>query len=243
MLERKALTGLKVTDEAAGTFEAVFATLSVIDKDGDVTLPGEFRTGQKARVSAYNHKSWDGALPVGKGTISERDDLAVMTGQFFMNIPGAKDTFLTVKELGDLAEWSYGFDAKRERGVFGPNDTPVTFLKEIEVHEVSPVILGAGIDTRTLSMKAGMKLSEHAGAVVTALDELTSRVADVHALRLTQGKTLGDDTMSHLEQLEVQMKRLRDVLTTEPPPKQDDQAALLRELARVQARRATILTT
>lgn len=158
MPERKALTGLKVIDEAAGTVRAVFATLNVIDKDGEVTLAGEFRDGQKVRISAYNHKSWEGALPVGRGQIAEEGDLAILTGKFFLNTVAGQETFTVVKELGELAEWSYGFDAQRKRGVFGPADTPVTFLSDIEVHEVSPVILGAGIDTRTLEMKAAKQM-------------------------------------------------------------------------------------
>lgn len=158
MPQHKSLTGLKVTDTAAGKVQAVFATLNVIDKDGDVTLPGEFREGQKVRISAYNHTSWDGALPVGKGTIRELGDDVILDGQFFLSTAAGKDTFAVVQELGELGEWSYGFDCERKRGVFGPDDTPVTFLQAIEVHEVSPVLLGAGINTRTLMAKAAKQL-------------------------------------------------------------------------------------
>lgn len=148
---------LKVVDEAQGQVQAVFSTLNVVDKDGDVTLPGAFGQ-QNVRISAYNHTSWAGALPVGKGTISEVGNEAILDGQFFMNIPAARETFLTVKALDDPAmEWSYGYDVlERSQGKFPQGDEKgedVQFLHKLKVFEVSPVLLGAGIDTRTLSAK------------------------------------------------------------------------------------------
>ncbi len=157
-MEHKAgpLVEVKVLDESKGEVEAVFSTLNVVDKDKDVTLPGAFGD-QTVRISAYNHQSWQGALPVGKGTISETPTNAVMKGQFFMDTQAGKDTFTVVKNLGELMEWSYGYDImERSEGVWPPDDAngqPVQFLKKLKVHEVSPVILGAGVDTRTLSAK------------------------------------------------------------------------------------------
>lgn len=151
----KALSGLKITDASEGRVQAVFATFDVKDHDGDVTLKGAFGN-QQVRISAYNHKSWSGALPVGKGTISETGDGAVLDGQFFVNTTHGADTFETVKQMGDLQEWSYGYDVDdSERGT--KDGAPVRFLKALTVHEVSPVLLGAGLGTRTLAAKSRQK--------------------------------------------------------------------------------------
>lgn len=150
---------VKITDEDKGEVQAVFSTLDVIDKDGDVTEPGAFGN-QKVRISAFNHTSWGNALPIGKGTITESGNEAVLDGQFFMGTQGGKDTFTTIKELDDLMEWSYGYDVlESSDGTFPRDDEngkSVRYLKSLKVHEVSPVILGAGMNTRTLAAK-GLK--------------------------------------------------------------------------------------
>jgi hypothetical protein len=148
----KALSGLKIENADEGTFSAVFAKFDVIDHDGDVTVPGAFTDGEEVLVSAYNHESWKGKLPVGKGTIRQTDTEAVVEGKFFLNTTAGRETFETVKETGTLQEWSYGYEVVE--GESGEKDgQTVDFLQKLKVHEVSPVILGSGIDTRTLALK------------------------------------------------------------------------------------------
>jgi hypothetical protein len=152
-MPEKAMKGLKAVDEAKGEVTAVFATLNVIDKDGDVTRPGAFEKGAPVRISAYNHASWGpGILPVGKGVIQEVGNEAILEGKFFMDTIAGKETFLTVKELGPLGEWSYGYDVM-ESAQGQQDGRDVQFLDSLKVHEVSPVILGAGENTRTLATK------------------------------------------------------------------------------------------
>src|SRR5690606_17071896 len=103
----------------------------------------------------YGHTSWDGALPVGKGTIRQTSKEAIFEGQFFLDTTAGRDTFVTVKELGSLGQWSYGYDALEYS--FGEHDGQhVRFLSKQKVHEVSPVLLGAGVGTRTLATKSGV---------------------------------------------------------------------------------------
>lgn len=152
MTEHKALTGVSIKDAERGTVEAVFATLDVIDSDGDVTLKGAFEDGAEVRISAFGHTSWGGELPVGKGVIRERGNEAILEGQLFLNTTSGRDHFETIKEMGPLMEWSYGFDIiDSELGEF--EGEKVRFLKRLKVHEVSPVLLGAGVNTRTLAVK------------------------------------------------------------------------------------------
>ena len=168
-MERKTFRG-KLTLKAAedggeGEFTAVFATLGVKDLDGDVTIPGAFQEGQEVRIARWGH-NW-GDLPVGKGTIHADEKEAWVEGQFFMDTQGGQEHYKTVKALGDLQEWSYGFDIlEDEPGEV--NGEPVRFLKSLDVFEVSPVLLGAGIDTRTEAIKG-------------LLDALSSKVGRRHS--------------------------------------------------------------
>lgn len=161
MTDMKALTSVEIKDAAKGTVEAVFATFNVKDHDGDVTLPGAFEDGAPVRISAYGHASWGpsrGASmvpvpPVGKGVIRATDTEAILDGRFFLNTTAGRDHFELIKEMGDQQEWSYGYDTLESApGTF--KGERVNFLKRQIVHEVSPVLLGAGIGTRTIAAKA-----------------------------------------------------------------------------------------
>jgi hypothetical protein len=153
----EALAQASAAFKAAGNGEvtALFARLNVVDLDGDVTLPGAFDDGAAVVISAYGHRSWNGALPVGKGTIGVKGDAAILAGQFFMTTPHGRDTFETVRELGPLGQWSYGYDTVEpgghDFGDFGGRQ--VRFLKRLRVHEVSPTLVGVGVRTMTLSAK------------------------------------------------------------------------------------------
>lgn len=159
-METKTLHGLKLLGDQ-GQVEAVFSTLNVKDADGDVTLPGAFTDGQQVRISDWNHSSWGSALPVGRGRIEMRADRAVMAGQFFLNTSAGRDAYETVKGLAgddqgaaDLTKWSYGYDVlDASPGEVGGEK--VRLLKSLNVHEVAPVLVPAGVGTGTLSVKSG----------------------------------------------------------------------------------------
>lgn len=160
MSETKALKSVEIKDAAEGIVEAVFSTFNVKDHDNDVTLPGAFQDGAKVRISAYGHSSWGpsrGASsvpqpPVGKGVLRVSGTEAMLEGQFFLKTQAGRDHFELVKEMDDLQEWSYGYDiVDSERGEF--EGEKVRFLKQMIVHEVSPVLLGAGVGTRTIAVK------------------------------------------------------------------------------------------
>jgi hypothetical protein len=85
--------------DEAGSIELAFAQMNVVDSDGDVTLPGAF-PAKDVPMSAYGHTSWDGALPIGKGSISEQGDWAVFKGAFFMDTTAGRDTYAAIKDSG-----------------------------------------------------------------------------------------------------------------------------------------------
>lgn len=141
------------TDGQPGEFEAVFATLNVVDLDGDVTLPGAFGQ-QKVLIEPWNHN--DEAPPVGKGQISENENEAVVNGRFFLDTQAGKDHYTVAKELEELQEFSYSFHIKdAEPGMFGGER--VRFLKKMDVIGVGQVSRGAGIATRLTNIKSDQK--------------------------------------------------------------------------------------
>lgn len=171
-MDIKQLQRIEVKDADKGQVSAVFATFNVIDADKDVTVPGAFEDGAEVVISNYGHASWGGALPVGKGRIRTTKAEAILDGQFFMDTAAGRDTFTVVKQLGGRQQWSYGYDAiEAEQGTFDGQD--VRFLKRLVVPEVSPVLVGAGVNTRTLQAKAlkdaGLS-PEEAKRLVTATD-------------------------------------------------------------------------
>ncbi len=142
--------------EYKGEFRAVIATFGVIDKDGDVTEPDAFTDGEQVVVSQYAHSAFRGAMPAGTATIRVTAKAAIAEGRFFMDTSHGRDAFVTVKQLHDagMGEWSYGYDViESETGEI--NGQSVRFLKKVKAWEVSPVMIGAGMDTRTLVAKAG----------------------------------------------------------------------------------------
>jgi len=180
MLRKQASGRFKLRGEE-GQFRAVFATFNVVDDDGDVTLPGAFTEGQKTRVAQWGH-NWS-ALPVGKGEIGANEREAWIDGEFFLETEAGRETHQIVKELGELQEWSYGYDVEdSSQGTF--EGKSVRFLKRLHVHEVSPVMVGAGVGTHTVAIKGDGDLD---GAARAAAELMLSRPAvqgDSESLKL-----------------------------------------------------------
>lgn len=136
-------------DGEEGEFTAVFATLNVIDFHQDVTEPGAFSDGAETIIEPWNH-AW--SLPSGKGVIRSDNEKAWVDGRFFLDTEAGRETYRTVKNLGPLAEWSYSFDIE-EAGQGDFEGQQVRFLRKLDVVGVGPVTRGAGIDTRTVTIK------------------------------------------------------------------------------------------
>lgn len=242
-IQRKAFTpaDFKLTD--SGQIEAAFAQFNVVDLDGDVTLPGAFPV-KDVPLSAYGHSSWDGALPVGKGTISERGDWAIFNGAFFMNTSQGKDAYETLKGLGALAQYSYGYHPLEFS--FGQHDgRDVRFLKSLDVFEVSPVLLGAGVGTHTLAIKSGAPEADAPPAEILAwytgwLPAFLDRVKAHRLARQTEGRKLSRTDRAQLEDLETalttHLETVRELLVVPESPKAAEQRRMDLELLLGEAR-------
>ncbi len=152
-IQHKTLNHVEIKSADRGEVSAVFSTFDVRDLDGDVVLREAIDDGAEVVISGYGHTSWGGALPVGKGRIRVTESEAVMDGQFFLDTTAGRDTFAVIKELGGGQQWSYGYDVL-DSGPGKFDGREVKFLKRLKVHEVSPVLVGAGVNTRTLAVKA-----------------------------------------------------------------------------------------
>lgn len=179
MSEIKALSGVEIKSVTEGKALVRFATYNEIDHHGDITRKGAFEDGQQVVISAYNHQSWGGSLPVGKGVIRDGGDGPYGDLQFFMNTEAGRETFETVKELGPLQQWSYGFDLLKKSTTTIEDEgieKTARVIEKVKVHEISPVLLGAGKSTATVGVK-GMDQLEAAGYSVEDIIELLEEKA------------------------------------------------------------------
>jgi hypothetical protein len=107
-------------------------------------------------------------------------------------------------------EWSYGFDiVESEKGEQEGRD--VQFLKQIKIHEFSPVILGAGMGTGTMSMKSGVTLTSQFESVATSLVEaanLLERCRSLAERRAKEGRNLSE---ANRTKLAILLKNLSDI--------------------------------
>jgi len=133
-----------------------FATLNVIDSDEDVTIPGAFGEQTAPIVPAHD---WSQA-PIGKAKIREDGDSALAEIKLNLKTDQGRNWYEALKfdmeNPPSKQEYSYGYDVlDSERGEH--KGRSVRFLKKLKVHEVSPVLLGAGVVTVTLGLKVDCK--------------------------------------------------------------------------------------
>lgn len=237
MSDTKTIGGVTVKDADKGLVTAVISTFGVIDLDGDVTAKSTFTDGAAVLISDYGHTSWDGAPAIGKGTLRTTDTEAIAELEFNLEMDRGREVFKSIKFSGPLQEWSYSLhDTKRTTGEL--DGIPAMFIDTTNVKEVSPVLRGASIGTRTLATKgAGLTFAEHTDAVLAAVTELRLRATDVMALRAEKGKTIGDLTAAQLRGIAAELLALKAV-TDAPTP---DPEAFAAELARTALVLAAIL--
>jgi len=233
--ERKSIT-LELKAEEEGAFTARIATLDVIDHDGDIIRPGAFPKAKELPVSAYQHTSWNGALPVGKAVIRESGADVLADGLFNLKTSGGRDTYEAVKFAG--SEWSFGFKVigsapEKELEAYAKEHDgarPVRIITKVEPYEISPVLLGAGINTQTLGIKAGLPYSDEAEAALAAVESWVERTKSLADLRRKEGRDLSEGNRKRLEALIEPLSSIKadlEGLLTEPSDENREKAASL----------------
>lgn len=154
--ETKQLTVEKMDDAGHGL--ARIAVLSGVDHDGDTYAKGAFSWKKDKEqwvpiLPAHDRK----AMPLGKARVYEDGDAAYAELFLNLNTEAGRDWHETLKfdlaKGGAVQEWSYGFGVE-DYGQEKRDGATVRVLKRVDVHEVSPVVRGAGVGTRTVSMKS-----------------------------------------------------------------------------------------
>ena len=144
-------TELKSEGDERGTIKAVFSVFNELDSDGDVVLPTALTDGQKVPM-VWAHR-WD--QPIGKGRVEVQEDRAIFSGRFFLDTEDGEQAYLKVKNMEDLQEWSWGFRIL-DYDIEEDEDSKWGYrrvIKKADLFEVSPVLVGANRNTRTLSVK------------------------------------------------------------------------------------------
>jgi phage head maturation protease len=220
-IERKSFHSEFKAGEEEGSFLCQFATFDAIDLDGDVTIRGAFPEGKEILVSAYQHGSWMGALPVGKAIVHEQTGEAVAEGKFNLQMTSGRETYESVKFSGALQEWSYGFRVL-ESGSDKELDSwaeahdgarPMRIIKKVEPYEVSPVLKGAGVATATLDIKSGLSYADHTEAVLAAVNSVAERTRSLADLRRKDGRDLSQSNRERIVKLLATLDEVKASLT------------------------------
>lgn len=235
-IERKSFRSEFKAGKDEGSFTCQFATFDVVDHDGDVTLKGAFPEGKEILVSAYQHGSWMGALPVGRAIVHEQTGEAIAEGQFNLQMASGRETYESVKFSGDLQEYSYGFrvleaGSEAELDAYAQDHDgarPTRIIKKVDIFEVSPVLKGAGIGTATLDIKSGLTYADHSEAVLATVNEWAARTKSLADLRRKDGRDLSPANRERIVKLLAPLDEVRATLAaylkeTEPT---DPKAAL-----------------
>lgn len=241
------LVDMKLDSDGEGTFEAVFiGDMAAVDRDGDSYDPGAIGE-QEVVISQWNHGSWGqgaDALPIGVGEIFERGSSprkAIVRGEFDREDDAAARTYRKLKYLvgkGRNVEWSYAlpdvdyrFEEREGRDV--------RVFTRISVPEVSPVLMGAGVDTELLSIKrldggdgktednrveestSSKRLIDHVNEVAEAVEKVTDRICQLKAERDTEGGKIARRSERMIEMLKEIMadavKQIDDAMSQESP--------------------------
>ncbi|MCZ4606270.1 hypothetical protein O3S80_21435 [Streptomyces sp. Lzd4kr] len=126
-----------------------------------MTEPGFF--GRQVTTVVPSH-DWS-HVPLGKALVHERGSEVIADISFNLKVPAAIDWFESIKYDFEnppaLQQYSYGFTIRNGGSRPGEFEGQrVRFLQPladgspgVDVHEVSPVLLGAGVGVRTLAVK------------------------------------------------------------------------------------------
>ncbi len=209
--ELKSLT-VKAMDDA-GRGLARIATLSSVDHDGDTYAKGAFggQDGEQwvSILPAHDRK----AMPLGKARVYEDGDAAYAELYLNLNTEAGRNWHQTLKfdlEKGrSVQEWSYGFGVV-DFAMEHRDGKKVRVLKKLDIHEVSPVLRGAGKGTRTLTMKSHDDLGSRLETLINEISEIVVQAEMKTAQTDIDGSTMGDNEMALLVTLRDRISEIVD---------------------------------
>jgi len=249
-MERKRLA-VALKEDAEGAFRAIFATFNEVDHDGDVTLSGAFPVGAKIPLAGVGH-NWD-TPTIGGGTIGADAEKAWLDGQFNLEMAAGLETYRSVKfdqaQGINAQQYSYAYDvakghsARPEEQKRWPGAKRI--LEQLVPHEVSPVLLGAGVDTGTAYIKGKdgdpETLATRASRLLTDTSAFAEHARAAVAMRAKEGRELSTVNRERIEQQVAALKaaaaELAALLRTTSAVKATEDPAVLRSLHRANVAR------
>lgn len=143
--------------DEAGKGLALIAQLDGVDHDGDTYAPGAFAWKEQWAPLLTAHDRH--GMPFGKARLFEQGDKAFAELHINLETQTGRDWHSALKfDLStgkSVQEWSYGYDAV-DFEYRADAQNRIRVLKQLDVHEVSTVVRGAGRGTGTVMMK-GLK--------------------------------------------------------------------------------------
>lgn len=216
-IERKTVKAAIKAAGDDGSFEAVIATLGVLDKDRDIVEPGAFGNAVASVMPAHDGTS----VPLGKVSVKEDGASAIAVGQFNLEIEKARDWSSSLKfDLAtppSIQEWSWGFNIPPGGAQFEERDgEQVRILKRVDLIEVSPVLRGASIGTGTISAKGEDDPPPLVERITIATGDVEKLVAEIRKNaegRKGRGRTpLGKDVRIATVEMAEQVAKMLDEL-------------------------------
>lgn len=156
----------KGEDLPAGEFRALVSVFGTVDSVGDVVMPGAFAKSlagyaeKDAQIPIVWSHDWNDPFShIGHATSATESELGLeLTGQLDIeDNPKAMQVYRLLKN-GRVRDFSFAYEVLDS--MTGERDgKSITELRELEIYEAGPTLIGAHRDTELLDIKAG----EHAG--------------------------------------------------------------------------------
>lgn len=163
-----------LADEGQGVFEAVVAVFNNVDRAGDKIIPGAFagslqRWQEKERpIPVIFSHEWDN-LDAHIGEVTEAKEIEqglYVKAQLDMEEEFARRVWKKMMR-GTLAEFSFAYDTLKAEQVNGVNE-----LRELELLEVGPTLVGMNPETQLLDVKRGARHTAKEFAMVQEIHDL-----------------------------------------------------------------------
>lgn len=183
------------------------ATLNVVDRDGDLIVPGALEPGPPVIVSDWNHDAAHGlAEPVGIAQLEEVDD-ALMAWPVYDDTPAGRRACARV--LADKPDWSVTYRVTQERAPTAAERAQGCrrVILRWEITEVSAVAKGAGVATGTCEVCCGAcddSGSKQRDARIAGFERSLRRM---EALEVKAAEGARDDVIRALEKRAAAVER------------------------------------
>jgi HK97 family phage prohead protease len=180
--------------DAPGTFEAIVSVFGNVDQGGDIVEKGAFKKSLETRglpPIVWSHE-WH-TPPIGVTLkAEERDEGLYIKGRLFVgeneDSPVARAVYTAMRsEDGNgkaaLREFSFGYQAV-DYEMEKAGDAQIRRLKEVDIFEAGPTLMGMNPETQLLGVKSlekavAAEIAVKAGRVLSKSNE--TKLADAHA--------------------------------------------------------------